>query len=240
VCPVSAVRIDVWSDVVCPWCYIGKRRLESALERFEHADEVEIHWHSFQLDPSHPEGERRPVFETLAQKTGAPIAQVNAMTRQVTELAAAEGLHYELDRAVSVNAFDAHRLSHLAAAHGLGDQMHERLLRAHLGEGEAVDDPGTLVRLGAEVGVPEDEARKVLDGDAYAEAVRADAAEARRYGATGVPFFVLNRAYGVSGAQSAGTFLSALRGATVVRSQCERSKDITMMHRWPGRRRRRT
>ncbi|MEW2402463.1 DsbA family oxidoreductase [Streptomyces sp. NPDC046862] len=210
---MSALRVDVWSDVVCPWCYIGKRRLETALDRFEHADEVEIHWHSFQLDPSHPKGRRRPVFETLAEKTGAPVAQVRAMTRQVTELAAAEGLTYDLERAVSVNTVDAHRLSHLAAAHGLGDRMHERLLRAHLGEGEIVDDPGTLVRLGAEVGVPEDEIRRMLDGDTYADAVQADIREARRYGATGVPYFVLNRAYGVSGAQPADTFLSALRTA---------------------------
>ncbi|MER5802150.1 DsbA family oxidoreductase [Streptomyces mirabilis] len=210
---MSTLRIDIWSDVVCPWCYIGKRRLETALDRFEHADEVELHWHSFQLDPSHPKSDRRPVFETLAKKTGASIAQVQAMSRQVSELAVAEGLTYDLKRAVSVNTIDAHRLSHLAAAHGLGNQMHERLLRAHLSEGEIVDDPDTLIRLGAEVGVPEAETRRMLDGDAYAEAVQADFLEARRYGATGVPFFVLNRAYGLSGAQPAKTFLSALRTA---------------------------
>ncbi|MER6960304.1 DsbA family oxidoreductase [Streptomyces sp. NPDC000618] len=211
--PPSTLRIDIWSDVVCPWCYIGKRRLETALDRFEHGKEVELHWHSFQLDPAHPKGHRRPVFETLAQKTGAPLARIGAMTRQVGELAAAEGLTYDLERAVSVNTIDAHRLSHLAAAHGLGDQMHERLLRAHLCEGAIVDDPDTLVRLGAEVGVPEDETRRMLTGDEYADAVQADFREARGYGATGVPFFVVNRAYGLSGAQSADTFLSALRTA---------------------------
>ncbi|MEU2618457.1 DsbA family oxidoreductase [Streptomyces sp. NPDC007157] len=209
----STLRIDVWSDVVCPWCHIGKRRLEAALGRFEHADEVEVHWHSFQLDPAHPRGDRRPVLEALAHKTGAPPARLRAMIRQVTELAAAEGLRYDLERAVSVNTVDAHRLTHLAAAHGRGAEMHERLLRAHLGEGEVVDDPGTLMRLGTEVGVPEDEVRRMLDGDAYADAVAADAREARRHGATGVPFFVLDRAYGLSGAQSADTFLSALRTA---------------------------
>uniref|UniRef100_A0AAU2AF76 DsbA family oxidoreductase n=1 Tax=Streptomyces sp. NBC_00093 TaxID=2975649 RepID=A0AAU2AF76_9ACTN len=209
----NSLRIDIWSDVVCPWCYIGKRRLESALDRFEHADAVEIHWHSFQLDPAHPKGHRRPVFETLAQKVGAPIAQVRTMTRQITELAVAEGLTYDLERAVSVNTIDAHRLSHLAAAHGLGDRMHERLLRAHLCEGEIVDDPDTLVRLGVEVGVPEDEIRRTLAGDEYEDAVQADFAEARGYGATGVPFFVINRAYGLSGAQPVDTFLSALRTA---------------------------
>ncbi|WP_342779321.1 DsbA family oxidoreductase [Nonomuraea turkmeniaca] len=210
---MSSLRIDIWSDVVCPWCYIGKRRLESALARFEHADEVDVHWHSFQLDPSHPKGHREPVFDTLAKKVGAPPAQVRQMTGQVTELAAAEGLTYALDRAISVNTIDAHRVSHLAAKHGLGGQMHERLLGAHLGEGEIVDDPDTLVRLAAEVGVPEDETRKVLASDAYADAVQADIREARGLGITGVPFFVLNRAYGVSGAQPADTFLSALRTA---------------------------
>jgi predicted DsbA family dithiol-disulfide isomerase len=209
----TIMRIDVWSDVVCPWCYIGKRRLETALTRFEHADQVQVHWHSFQLDPSHPKGHREPVYDTLAKKIGAPPAQVRAMTQQVTDLAAAEGLAYALDRAVSVNTLDAHRLSHLAAQHGLGGQMHERLLKAHLIDGEVVDDLDTLVWLGAEVGVPEDEARQVLAGDKYIGDVEADIREAQRLGATGVPFFMLNRTYGVSGAQSADTFLSALRKA---------------------------
>ncbi|MGW2047749.1 DsbA family oxidoreductase [Streptomyces sp. NPDC001858] len=207
------LRIDIWSDVVCPWCYIGKRRLETALTRFEHGADVELRWHSFQLDPAHPKGDRRPVSETLAQKLGAPPAQVAAMARQITEVAVAEGLTFDLDRAVSANTIDAHRLGHLAAAHGLGDQMHERLLRAHLCEGAIVEDPDTLVRLGAEVGVPEDETRRMLAGDAYADAVQADIREARAFGVTGVPFFVIDRAYGLSGAQPADTFLSALRTA---------------------------
>ncbi|MFC4562210.1 DsbA family oxidoreductase [Nocardiopsis mangrovi] len=207
------LRIDVWSDVVCPWCYIGKRRLEAALARFEHGEAAELHWHGFQLDPAHPRGLRRPTTQTLAQKTGAPPDQVRAMTRRVSELAAAEGLAYDLERAVSVNTLDAHRLARLAAGHGLGGPMHERLLAAHLGEGEIVDDTDTLVRLGAEVGVPGDEARRVLEGDAYADAVAADLNEARRLGITGVPFFVVNGTHGVSGAQEVETFLSALRAA---------------------------
>ncbi|MGN9841348.1 DsbA family oxidoreductase [Nonomuraea sp. H19] len=210
---MSTLRIDIWSDVVCPWCYIGKRRLETALGRFEHADEVEMHWHGFQFDPSHPKGHHEPVFDTLAKKIGAPHAQVRQMTQQVTDLAAAEGLAYALDRAVSVNTLDAHRLTHLAAQQGLGGEMHERLLKAHLVEGEVVDDLDTLVRLGGEVGVPEDEAGQVLRGTKYAGEVDADIREARRFGITGVPFFMLNRTYGVSGAQSADTFLTALRKA---------------------------
>ncbi|KZB86308.1 disulfide bond formation protein DsbA [Amycolatopsis regifaucium] len=205
--------IDVWSDVVCPWCYLGKRRMETALGEFAHADDVEVRWHSFQLDSSHPKGHREPVRDMLAKKTGAPPEQVEAMTRQVTELAAAEGLTYDLGNAVSVNTLDAHRLNHLADQHGLGDRMHERLLKAHLCDGEIVDDLDTLVRLGTEVGVPEDEAREVLQGTKLAGEVDADFAEARRLGVNGVPFFVLNGAYGVSGAQSPVTFLSALEKA---------------------------
>ncbi|GHJ37727.1 DSBA oxidoreductase [Streptomyces sp. TS71-3] len=207
------MQIEVWSDVVCPWCYIGKRRLDRALDRFAHAGDVEVVWRSFQLDPAHRAGAREPVYEALARKTGGSPAQVRAMTGQVVELGAAEGLAYDFDRAVAVNTFDAHRLNQLGRAHGLGTQMHERLMRAHLMEGEVVDDVETLVRLGSEVGVPADDVREVLAGDAYADDVREDIREAQALGATGVPFFVLNRTYGVSGAQPVDTFLSALHRA---------------------------
>lgn len=205
--------IEVWSDVVCPWCYIGKRRLEGALASFEHADEVEVLWRSFQLDPSYPKGDRQPVYEALAAKTGGSPAQVRAMTGQVTALAAEEGLAYDFDRATMVNTFDAHRLTHLARAHAQGDQMHERLMRAQLIEGEALDDPETLVRLGAEVGVPADETRRMLAGDDYVQDVEDDVSQARMLGVTGVPFFVLDRTYGISGAQPVEAMLSALRTA---------------------------
>ncbi|MBO3680210.1 DsbA family oxidoreductase [Streptomyces sp. NEAU-YJ-81] len=207
------LRIEVWSDVVCPWCYIGKRRLDKALDQFGHADEVEVVWRSFQLDPAHREGVREPVYDALARKTGGSPAQVRAMTGQLAELGAAEGLAYDFDRAVFVNTFDAHRLNQLGRAHGLGSQTHERLMRAHLIEGEVVDDVETLVQLGNEVGIPADEARKVLAGDAYAADVLEDTREAQALGASGVPFFVLNRTYGLSGAQPVDTFLSALRKA---------------------------
>ena len=207
------MRVEVWSDVVCPWCYIGKRRLERALEGFEHAGEVEVEWRSFQLDPSHPKGVRQPVYESLAQKTGGSTAQVRAMTDRVKALGAEEGLEYDFENAISVNTFDAHRLTHLAKAHGLGAETHERLMRAQLIEGETLDDVETLVRLGAEVGVPADEARRVLAGDDHTRDVEEDIREARMLGANGVPFFVLDRTYGVSGAQPVEMFLSALRTA---------------------------
>ncbi len=209
---MAGVPVEIWSDIVCPWCYIGKRRLETALGTFEHADDVEMVWRSFQLDPSVPRGTTVPVYDSLAEKFGGSREQVKAMTAQVAEIAEAEGLHYDFARAVTINTFDAHRLIHLAKAHGLGAEAHERLMRANLIEGEILDT-ATLVRLGAEIGVPAAEAERVLAGDDYATDVEDDIRQARAYGASGVPFFVLNQAYGVSGAQSADVFLQALRTA---------------------------
>lgn len=206
----TPLRIDVWSDIVCPYCYIGKRRLETALARSEHADQVKVHWHSFELDPSHPKGQRRPVQETLAEKIGAPVAQIREMTRQVTAMAAEEGLTYALDRAVSVNTFDAHRLNQFASQHGLGGHMHERLMKAHLCEGEVLDDLDTLLRLGVETGLPEEETRQVLHSTRYTDQVNADLHQARRLGITGVPFFVLNNTHAISGAQPLEVFTQAL------------------------------
>ncbi|MFD7508434.1 DsbA family oxidoreductase [Streptomyces sp. NPDC059853] len=207
------MRIDVWSDVVCPWCFIGKRRLESALARYEHVGEVEVRWHSFQLDPTHPAGLREPTAAMLVRKKGLAPEQVREMQQRVTELAAAEGLRYDLDRSISVNTLDAHRLLQLADRGGLGGAAHERLLTAHLCEGETVDDLDTLVRLGVEAGLDEAETRRALESGAYADEVAADVAEARRIGVSGVPFFVLDGTYGVSGAQPVDTFLHALRTA---------------------------
>jgi predicted DsbA family dithiol-disulfide isomerase len=203
------VRIEVWSDVVCPWCYLGKRRLEAALAEFEHP--VEVEWRSFQLDPTVPMDTARPVYEALAEKTGAGPDQVREMTAHVASLAAAEGLTYDFDNAIMVNTFDAHRLTHHAKAQGLGPEMHERLMRAQLVEGATVNDVDTLVRLSEEVGV--EGARPVLTSDEYAADVRADIQEARMLGATGVPFFVLDRRYGVAGAQPVDAFRAALRTA---------------------------
>jgi predicted DsbA family dithiol-disulfide isomerase len=209
---VTTMLVEVWSDIVCPWCYIGKRRLQTALGEFEHADEVEIVWRSFQLDPTFPKGRHEPVYTSLAKKFGGSVEQVKAMTAQVAELAAAEGLTYDFAHAQTLNTFDAHRLLHLAKKHGVGSEAHERLMRANLIEGETLDTD-TLVRLAAEIGVPEEDSRRVLASDDYTADVEQDIAQARAYGASGVPFFVLDRAYGVSGAQSADVFLQALRTA---------------------------
>jgi predicted DsbA family dithiol-disulfide isomerase len=207
------VKIEVWSDVVCPWCYIGKRRLQNALARFDRAGDVAVTWRSFELDPSQRRGDNQPTTDMLSRKYGVPPARARAMQDRVTSLAAGEGLTYHLDRSLTANTFDAHRLTHFAATRDLADGIHERLFRAALVEGEAVDDTGTLVRIGTEVGLPADEVRKVLDSDAYADDVRDDIRQARALGATGVPFFVFDRTYGISGAQPVETFVATLERA---------------------------
>jgi predicted DsbA family dithiol-disulfide isomerase len=204
------MKIEIWSDVVCPWCYIGKRRLEHALRDFEHADDVEITWRSFQLNPDTPPGVATPTKEYLVQRFGP---QAGEMSARVAELARAEGLDFNTDAELNVNTLDAHRLLHLADESGRGDAAKERLLRAHFTEGADLSDPEVLTGLLAEAGVDPDRARAVLASDEYADAVQADIELARGLGATGVPFFVIDRKYGISGAQPAEAFLQALRTA---------------------------
>jgi predicted DsbA family dithiol-disulfide isomerase len=207
------VQIEVWSDVVCPWCYIGKRRLETALERFPHRDRVEVIWRSFQLDPTIPEGETHPTLPALAAKYGASVDQMAANMQRVEELAAAEGLEYHLTEGISGNTALAHELLHLAAEHGLQGAVKERLLHAHFEEGRSVFDVASLVSLGVEVGLDEAEARAALADRRYRAAVQQDAATAQVLGATGVPFFVVDRRYGAAGAQPAELLLEVLERA---------------------------
>jgi predicted DsbA family dithiol-disulfide isomerase len=207
------MRVEIWSDVVCPWCYIGKRRFEKALAQFPHKDDVQVEWRSFQLNPEHPKGLHQSLEEQLSAKMGAPVEQVRAMNDHVKELAAAEGLDYHFETYTVVNTLDAHRIAHLAKKYGLGSEINERFLRAQLIEGEILDDPETLVRLATEVGVPEAEVRRVLSSDEYTAEVNEDVQTMLAMGGTGVPFFVLDRRYGVSGAQPTELFLRALETA---------------------------
>ncbi|WP_410598544.1 DsbA family protein [Amycolatopsis sp. lyj-90] len=207
------MQVEVWSDVGCPWCYLGKRRLDKAIGRFEHDGDVEVVWRSFQLAPHYPRGAARPLYEALIEQTGGTLAEVRSMVGRVTEPAAAEGLTYDFDSAYMCNTFDAHRVAQFAGRHGLGARAHERLMRALLVDGEILDDTETLVRLAVEIGLDAEETRQVLAGDDYADAVREDAREARRLGARGAPFFVFDRTLGISGAESVDVFLSVLREA---------------------------
>jgi predicted DsbA family dithiol-disulfide isomerase len=204
------VNVEIWSDVVCPWCYIGKRRFEGALARFGHRDEVEVHWHSFELDPGAPAVRTGDPAERLAAKYGMSRQQAEAAHTNITQVAAGEGLDFHLAISRPGNTFDAHRLLHLAADRGVQDQVKERLLAAYFVEGEAVGDRDTLVRVVADAGLDADEARAVLESGKYADDVRADEQRATSLGITGVPFFVVDGTYGVSGAQSVDLLLEVL------------------------------
>lgn len=211
---MSTLRLDVWSDLACPWCYVGKRRLESALARFEHADEVEVVWRSYELDPSAPRLIEGDYLDRLSKKYRTTRERAQAMVQRLVDNAAEEGITMRFDKIRSGNTFDAHRLLHLAGERGVQGALKERLVRGYFSEGEALGDPETLVRLAAEVGLDAAEVREVLASDKYATAVRADQALARELEITGVPFFVLGQGeIAVAGAQPAEEMLLALRDA---------------------------
>jgi len=204
------VKIEIWSDVVCPWCYVGKRNLEAALAAFPHADRVTVEWRSFELDPTTPRRVELSMDEVLERKYGMSPDQATAANRQMTELAATVGLEYHLDQVQIGNTFDAHRLIHLAAHEGLGGAMKERLLHAYFTEGRAISDPATLAELAEEVGLDPERVAQVLESDQYADDVRADEQRAVDLGSTGVPFFVLDGRFGIPGAQPPDVLLRML------------------------------
>jgi predicted DsbA family dithiol-disulfide isomerase len=205
------MELEIWSDIACPWCYIGKRRLEAALENFEHADEVTITWRSFELDPNAPAERPGELAGHLASKYGMAIEQARQSQEGITATAAGEGLDFRLDVARSGNTFDGHRLVHLAAEHGLQAAMKERLMRAYFSEGQLISDPETLVALGIEIGLPESEVRELLAGERFADEVRADEQTAAGLGVSGVPTFIVDRKVGVTGAQPPELILEMLR-----------------------------
>jgi predicted DsbA family dithiol-disulfide isomerase len=207
------MRVDIWSDVVCPWCYIGKRRFEAALAGFEHRDEVELTWHSFQLDPSAPGTTEGDYRTPLARKFGRSDAQVAAMLEDMTQLAAQDGLDYRFDRAHHANTLDAHRLLHLAHEYGVQDEVKERLFQAVFTDGQTVSDHATLRAIGEAAGLDGDEIDAALSSDRFQAEVAADIDQARAYGISGVPFFVIDERYGVSGAQPAAMLRQALEQA---------------------------
>ena len=210
--------IEIWSDIACPWCYVGKRRFEAALAEFEQRDQVQVSWRAFELDPEAPherEGERAA---RLAEKYGTTVERAREMEQNMTDTAAGDGLEFRFDIARSGNTFDAHRVVHLAAEHGLQDAMKERLMRAHFGEGELMSDHATLARLAGEAGLPAGEVRDLLAGDRYASEVREDERTAASFGIHAVPFFVVDRAMGAAGAQPAEVLGELLRRGWEARS----------------------
>ena len=209
----TPLPVEVWSDVVCPWCCVGRAELQRALADFDHADAVSVTWRSFELDPEAPTTRTDSLVEQLSRKLGADTDQVQAMFAGVTARGAEVGLDFRFDQARSGNTFDAHRLLHLAQAEGKQDALKGRLFDAYFTEGEAIGDPDTLRRLAVEAGLDATAVDDLLATNRFAAEVRADEAEARSLQVSGVPFFVIDRRYGVSGAQSAATLLAALQQA---------------------------
>jgi predicted DsbA family dithiol-disulfide isomerase len=207
------MKVEIWSDVVCPWCYIGKRRFEAALDRFAHADEVEVTWRSFELNPSAPAVVEGDLVGRLAAKYGVTREKAEAMNERVTRIADDEGVTFRLDIARPGRTFDAHRVIHLAADRGVQDAVKEQLLAAYQCQGEPIGDHEVLVRAAVAGGLDEAEVRAVLADSQYEDEVRNDEREAEQIGVGGVPFFVFDRRYAVSGAQPPDVLLDALERA---------------------------
>lgn len=207
------MQIEIWSDVICPWCYIGKRSFEKALAQFGQRENVNVIWRSFELDPNAPPQYPVSLEELLARKYGVSLQQAALMNARVTGIAHEAGLEYSLANACPGNTFDAHRLLHFAAARQLGDRAIERIMHAYFREGLAVSDCTALARLAPEFGIAESDAQAMLESDDYSGAVRADEARATEFGITGVPFFVFDEKSGIYGAQPVEVYAEALQQA---------------------------
>ena len=207
------MKIEIWSDIACPWCYIGKRRFETALDGFENKDDVEVEWRSFQLDPTLPDHVEESEADYLSRSKGIPADQVRQMFAQVGAQAAAEGLSYDFDSVKVANSFTAHRFLHLAKSRGVMAEAEEALMSGHFESGRDIGSIDYLAEVGAQLGIDPDETRRVLESEEYTDAVEADVGQAKMLGANGVPFFVIDRKYGISGAQPAAAFSQALETA---------------------------
>ena len=205
------MKIEIWSDVMCPFCYIGKRNFEKALAQFTEKEKIEIVWKSFQLDASVPDIATESYEEYLVKRKGLSAEQVKGMLQNVTQMAREAGLDYHFDRSVMVNSLKAHRLIQFAKTRNLGDEAEERLFHAFFTEGKSIADIDTLTQLGVEIGLDATELQVAFTDERYAYQVNQDIQEARQIGVNGVPFFVFNRKYAISGAQPPQAFLETLR-----------------------------
>lgn len=207
------MTVEIWSDIMCPFCYIGKRKFEAALAQFPHKEQINIVWKSFQLNPDMKSEPGKSTIQHLSEVKGWSLEEARRITSQVTGMAREVGLTYDFDKAVVANSWDAHRLIQLAKKHGLGDAAEEVLFRAYFTEGRDTADHATLLDLGKSIGLDGGEVTAMLQSDQFGQAVEQDIYEAQQVGVRGVPFFVLNRKYAVSGAQAPETFLGALQTA---------------------------
>ena len=209
----NKMKVEIWSDVICPFCYIGKRKFEAALNSFPQKDSIQVEWRSFELNPNLKYKPERDAFSYIAEIKGQTREWSVRVHDTMTKSAKSVGLDYNFDKAKITNSFDAHRVIQLAKKYQLTDAVEERFFKAYFTDGELMSDHETLVRLAAEAGLSKEEVSTALATDQYAEEVRNDVAEARRLGINGVPFFVLNQKYGVSGAQDTSVFTETLQKA---------------------------
>ncbi len=216
----AKIQVEIWSDAMCPFCYIGKRKFEVALTRFSEKDNVELIWKSFQLSPNMKTQAGKSADQYLSEHKGISIEQARQMHDHVTQLAKQVGLVYNFDRSVSANSFNAHCFTHFAKKHGKQHEAEEMLFRSYFTDGKNIDDIATLIRLGSEIGLAPVSLKEALENKTYADAVRADIAEAQQIGVRGVPFFLFNRKYAVSGAQDSQVFLQALEKSRAPNNPC--------------------
>jgi predicted DsbA family dithiol-disulfide isomerase len=207
------MKVDIWSDIRCPFCYIGKRKFEKALEKFSHKNEIEVDWHSFELDPTLKTDPAVNAVEHIAEIKGISKAQAEGMHTHVTNAAKEVGLDFNFEKNIVANSFNAHRLIQLAKTKGLANEAEEALFKAHFTEGKNIDDNNTLLEVGLAIGLEKDEVNEIFTSDAFAKEVKRDEMQAQSFGIRGVPFFILNNKYAVSGAQSPDVFLQALSQA---------------------------
>lgn len=205
------MKVEIWSDVMCPFCYIGKRKFETAFAQFPHKDKVQLVWKSFQLSPELKTQPAKNIHQFLAEHKGISVQEAKGMNDYVTQLAKQVGLTYNFDSSIVANSFNAHRFTHFAKQHNKQNEAEELLFRSYFTDGKNIDDLQTLVALGKEIGLDETALKAALENGSYADDVRADIHEAGQVGVRGVPFFVFDRKYAVSGAQESGAFLGALQ-----------------------------
>ncbi|HWB26488.1 MAG TPA: DsbA family oxidoreductase [Chitinophagaceae bacterium] len=228
---VSKMKVEIWSDIMCPFCYIGKRKFEQALQEFDKRGAVEVEWHSFQLDPSIQHMPGKDVHTYLAEIKGKSREWSLQVHKQLTDTAKAVGLAYNFDIAVIANSFEAHRLIQLAKRHGRGDAAEERLFKAYFTEGKNVSDHTTLLSLGEEIGLDRKEVAQMLTSGEFGDNVQADIEEARQLGVNGVPFFVFDRKYAVAGAQSPEVFAQVLEKSF---DEWNEKQQLTLVEDAPG------
>jgi predicted DsbA family dithiol-disulfide isomerase len=204
------MKVEIWSDVVCPFCYIGKRKFEAALEKFPHKDEIEIEWKSYQLSPGIKTDPSKNAHQYLAENKGVSLEEATEMNNQVAKMAAENGLTYNFDKAIVANSFIAHRFSHFAKQYAKQNEAEELLFRAYFTEGKNIDDTNTLAELGAQIGLNPNTVKETLKTTMFSDDVHMDIYEAAQVGVKGVPFFVFDEKYAISGAQDSSLFLQVL------------------------------